>query len=190
VGIATSCKEDIGKVCASQKSQHGGGAVLKCLSENHDSLTSSDCQFEVARSTKMALFQYRKGAAMTRSCDADGESLCPDSFPNEPGANSLKKTGECLISSVEKIASPVCKKLVGIASAHEESEDTFEASLAQVTLTRISTLSRGAAGCDGTLFASSAGSHSYRCGVNADLAAEQDFQDGHSGHVCQEEPAG
>ena len=80
----------------------------------------------------MALFQYRKGSAMTRSCDTDGASLCADSFPEEPGTNSLKKTGECLIAAVEKIASPVCKKIVGIASTHEESEDTFEASLAQV----------------------------------------------------------
>jgi hypothetical protein len=48
VGIATSCKADVTKMCAAQKNQHGGGGVLKCLSENHDALSSSDCQFEVS----------------------------------------------------------------------------------------------------------------------------------------------
>ena len=69
---------------------------------------------------------------MTKECDADGAALCAESFPTAAGSNSFKKLGVCLTENVAKIASPTCKKLVGIASAHEESEDTFEASLAQV----------------------------------------------------------
>eukprot|EP00959_Pyramimonas_sp_CCMP1952_P208635 4364416-Pyramimonas_sp.AAC.2 len=117
-GVAESCKEDVDKVCAAAKNQHGGGMVLKCLAENHDSLSSSDCQSETARATKMALWQYRKtitrlpkisrmlpalipaecismpiaqGAATTEECDEDAQTLCPADFP--VGGVTLKNLG-------------------------------------------------------------------------------------------------
>jgi len=130
-GVAEKCKEDVNKVCAAAKNSHGGGMVLKCLAENHDSLSSSDCQGEVARSTKMALWQYRKGAAMTEECDEDAQTLCPADFP--VGGVTLKKLGLCLAEKRGNITSPVCKKLVEIAGTHEDNSE-FEKQLAAVTI--------------------------------------------------------
>jgi len=130
-GVAEKCEADVDKVCAAAKGQHGGGMVLKCLAENHDSLASSDCQGEVARATKMALWQYRKGAATTEECDEDAQTLCPADFP--VGGVTLKNLGKCLTEKTSNITSAVCKKLVEIAGTHEESEE-FEKQLAAVTI--------------------------------------------------------
>eukprot|EP00238_Polyblepharides_amylifera_P013095 CAMPEP_0196572234 /NCGR_PEP_ID=MMETSP1081-20130531/2305_1 /TAXON_ID=36882 /ORGANISM="Pyramimonas amylifera, Strain CCMP720" /LENGTH=880 /DNA_ID=CAMNT_0041889479 /DNA_START=135 /DNA_END=2777 /DNA_ORIENTATION=+ len=131
-GVAHSCKGDVDKVCAKAKVEHGGAGVLKCLAENHDSLASSDCQNEVARATKMALWQYRKGAAMTEECDEDAQTLCPEVYPSD-GSSVLKKIGNCLTEKVATITSGACKKMVEISITQEESAD-FEKSLASVTI--------------------------------------------------------
>lgn len=131
-GVAKKCKQDVAKVCAEAKDMpESSGAVLKCLSENHDSLGSSDCQSEVARATKMALWQYKKGAGMTSECDEDAETLCPNLFPHS--GQSFKKLGKCLTKKVANITSAGCKKLVDMtASTNADAE--FNAALAKLTI--------------------------------------------------------
>jgi len=131
-GVSKQCKQDVKKVCASAMSKHGGGEVLKCLAQNHDSLSSSDCQTEVARATKMALWQYRKGAAMTEECDEDAQTLCAGDFPDGSSV-ATKKLGQCMTEKSSTITNAVCKKLVEISASHEENAD-FEKALASVSI--------------------------------------------------------
>ena len=42
-----------------------------------DSISAADCQTEVARATKMAFWQYSKGAPITAECDEDAQTLLP-----------------------------------------------------------------------------------------------------------------
>lgn len=109
-GVSKQCKQDVKKVCASAMSKHGGGEVLKCLAQNHDSLSSSDCQTEVARATKMALWQYRKGAAMTEECDEDAQTLCAGDFPDGSSV-ATKKLGQCQMYLQQCLCSPVASDL-------------------------------------------------------------------------------
>ena len=43
---------------------HGHAEVLKCLVKNYKSLNDS-CQIEMSRAVRMALWEYKKGTALT-----------------------------------------------------------------------------------------------------------------------------
>lgn len=131
-GVAKKCSADVDKICAAAKAKNDDtGAVLKCLSENHDSISAADCQTEVARATKMAFWQYSKGAPITAECDEDAQTLCPAKFPT--AGQSFKRLGKCITSKAENVTNPACKKLLDISKSTEDDAE-FNAMLAKVTI--------------------------------------------------------
>uniref|UniRef100_A0A061QLM5 Golgi apparatus protein 1 n=1 Tax=Tetraselmis sp. GSL018 TaxID=582737 RepID=A0A061QLM5_9CHLO len=82
-GVSRKCKDDIDNgACTDAKRVANGenAAVLKCLVEKFD-LLPNDCQGEVARSTRTALWAYHEEHPLTSACDADVDRLCLDGKP-------------------------------------------------------------------------------------------------------------
>ena len=52
-----------------QGKAHGHAEVLKCLVRNYKGLNET-CQTEMSRAVRMALWEYRKGMALTGLCSA------------------------------------------------------------------------------------------------------------------------
>jgi Golgi apparatus protein 1 len=96
-----------------QGSGHGKAAVLKCLVEKHDAISESQCASEISRATRMAIWQYRKGVALTQSCDADVDKFCSGISVSTVGA-----IGRCLAKQVTDNAALTenCKKMVMLAA--------------------------------------------------------------------------
>jgi len=124
-GVAKNCQADVQKLCKDKVGAgHGKGAVLKCLVENHPQVSAGDCSVEVSRAVRMALWQYRKGAAMTLACDADAATCIGK------GAGSVGIIGRCLskkLANNEEMTDG-CKALVTIA-APKDSKDIFDGAL-------------------------------------------------------------
>ena len=57
-----------------QGQAHGNAEVLKCLVKTYSKLAEG-CQREMSRAVRMALWEYKKGAALTGWCDADVEAI-------------------------------------------------------------------------------------------------------------------
>lgn len=124
-GVAKNCQADVQKLCKDKVGAgHGKGAVLKCLVENHPQISAGDCAVEVSRAVRMALWQYRKGAAMTMACDADA-ATCTGKGPGAVGI-----IGRCLSKKLanNEEMSDGCKNLVTIA-APKDSKDIFDGAL-------------------------------------------------------------
>lgn len=76
-GVFTNCEGDVDVYCKEAKSKlRGNATVLKCLVENFKSLQDS-CQIEMSRAVRIALWDYKPGAALTAACDVDVETVCP-----------------------------------------------------------------------------------------------------------------
>lgn len=59
---------------ALQGQAHGNAEVLKCLVKTYNKLAEG-CQREMSRAVRMALWEYKKGAALTGWCDADVDAI-------------------------------------------------------------------------------------------------------------------
>lgn len=122
-GVRSACKTTVDKLCSSVKgSGHGKAAVLKCLVEKHAAIAESQCANEISRATRMAIWQYRKGAALTQTCDADVDKLCKGVSTSTVGA-----MGRCLAKQVTDNAdlSAPCKKMVMLA-APKDAKSLFD----------------------------------------------------------------
>jgi len=125
-GIKKSCQKVVNKLCAEAKSPgHGKAAVLKCLVAKHDQMAAMGnvaCSNEVSRAVRMALWNYRKGAALTTACDIDVTSSCPDADEREIGSY-----GRCLARLVaeDKPMSDSCHMIVNIA-APKDAKQMFD----------------------------------------------------------------
>uniref|UniRef100_A0A7S0YM23 Golgi apparatus protein 1 n=1 Tax=Polytomella parva TaxID=51329 RepID=A0A7S0YM23_9CHLO len=77
LGVASKCAADVEDKCKAAKAKlRGTAAVLKCLVESFNEL-KEDCQTEISRAVRMALWNYSPAAPLTAICDADVESFCP-----------------------------------------------------------------------------------------------------------------
>lgn len=77
VGVLTNCETDVDVYCKDAKTKlRGNATVLKCLVDNFKSL-AEQCQSEMSRAVRLALWDYKPGAALTTTCDADVEAQCP-----------------------------------------------------------------------------------------------------------------
>ena len=77
VGVLTNCGPDIDKLCAEAKTKlRGTASVLKCLAEKFSD-TQENCQNEMSRAVRFALWDYSEEAPLTAVCDADVKSICP-----------------------------------------------------------------------------------------------------------------
>jgi len=113
-GVRSACKSTVDRLCSSVKgSGHGKAAVLKCLVEKHDAISESQCASEISRATRMAIWQYRKGVALTQTCDADVDKFCSGVSISTVGA-----VGRCLAKQVTDNAALTegCKKMVMLAA--------------------------------------------------------------------------
>lgn len=122
-GVRSACKITVDKLCSSVKgSGHGKAAVLKCLVEKHAAIAESQCANEISRATRMAIWQYRKGAALTQTCDADVDKFCKGVSTSTVGA-----IGRCLAKQVTDNAdlTTTCKKLVMLA-APKDAKSLFD----------------------------------------------------------------
>jgi len=149
-GVAHNCKPDVEKLCSDKKgSGHGKGAVLKCLVEKYNQVSEGNCATEVSRAVRMALWQYRKGAAMTAVCDDDAAQCQPQAGKT---LRSVGVVGRCLSKKLADGAalSDGCKSVVNIAAPKDPSE-MFSGALAGVSiLEKVAALERSA-GMKGTL---------------------------------------
>eukprot|EP00854_Cymbomonas_tetramitiformis_P013737 gene13737-16236_t len=129
-GVAHNCKKDVESICRSEKGGHAG-AVLKCLAENHAMLGKPECSYEVSRAARMALWQYRKGAAMTQVCDDDVSAFCTK-LPSGKTIRSVGVVGNCLSANLLNLTVG-CKKLVDIAAPADVAKE-FNSGFASISL--------------------------------------------------------
>ena len=137
-GVKSSCAAEVDSLCAAAKNGgHGKAPVLKCLAASLPSMANKACQAEVGRALRMALWQYRPGAALTDVCDADVASRCPDEHANV----AVGSVGRCLARILANasaagvpagIAEP-CAKLVSFAVPRDP-KDMFDAELSSAAL--------------------------------------------------------
>lgn len=77
IAVLTNCEADVDHYCAEAKTKlRGNATVLKCLVENFKSL-AEQCQTEMSRAVRLALWDYTPGAALTMTCDDDVDAICP-----------------------------------------------------------------------------------------------------------------
>ena len=77
IGVFTNCASDVESYCKDAKTKlRGNATVLKCLVENFRQL-AEQCQTEMSRAVRLALWDYKPGAALTATCDKDVETQCP-----------------------------------------------------------------------------------------------------------------
>ncbi|KAK9820440.1 hypothetical protein WJX72_010380 [[Myrmecia] bisecta] len=119
-GVSSACKADVDQRCAAEKGKaHGNAEVLKCLVNNFSSI-SEGCQREMSRAVRMALWEYKKGGALTGMCDADVGSICGKATknPKNRGIWSIGAVGRCLSRQLaeDKPLEPACRTLVAVAA--------------------------------------------------------------------------
>ena len=79
-----------------QGKAHGHAEVLKCLVRNYKGLNET-CQTEMSRAVRMALWEYRKGMALTGLCSALLSDIC---FYLNPVFVGLSSEGRFLLHIV------------------------------------------------------------------------------------------
>eukprot|EP00242_Pyramimonas_sp_CCMP2087_P000757 CAMPEP_0198232122 /NCGR_PEP_ID=MMETSP1445-20131203/115560_1 /TAXON_ID=36898 /ORGANISM="Pyramimonas sp., Strain CCMP2087" /LENGTH=884 /DNA_ID=CAMNT_0043912773 /DNA_START=630 /DNA_END=3284 /DNA_ORIENTATION=- len=151
-GVAKNCKVDTKALCGEKLGVgHGKGAVLKCLVEHHNQISDGNCANEVSRAVRMALWQYRKGSAMTAACDEDAASCQP---PSGKTLKSVGVVGRCLSKKVaedQKLV-PGCKAIVSIA-APKDAKQLFDGTLAGLSVLEKITSLEKSIGMKGTMVA-------------------------------------
>ncbi len=76
-GVFTTCASDVDTFCADARNKlRGNATVLKCLVENFR-MISEACQSEMSRAVRLALWDYKPGAALTGVCDNNVAEYCP-----------------------------------------------------------------------------------------------------------------
>jgi len=155
-GVSRKCKQEIDTgMCKDAKAAADGenAAVLKCLVQNFDDV-SSDCQGEVARNTRTALWAYREEHPFTTACDADVDKLCLNGKP--VSFYTYGTIGRCLAKAVTNATEAgkppplgeACGQLVKVGSP----TDTRQAFTTDLTMAGIARRVEGLVGLQkGTL---------------------------------------
>ncbi|GFH19709.1 uncharacterized protein HaLaN_16706 [Haematococcus lacustris] len=119
VGVATNCASDVEQFCADARNKlRGNATVLKCLVTNFRSLTDQ-CQTEMSRAVRLALWDYTPGAALTAACDNDVATQCPRGARSKAGAVfTIGVVGRCLSKTLVegKPLEPKCRDMVLVAA--------------------------------------------------------------------------
>ncbi|KAG2435442.1 hypothetical protein HYH02_011942 [Chlamydomonas schloesseri] len=128
IGVFSNCEGDVDMYCKEAKSKlRGNATVLKCLVDNFKSL-AEQCQSEMSRAVRLALWDYKPGAALTTACDADVEEQCPRGVRSRAGAIfTIGAVGRCLSKSLvegKRLASK-CRALV-LAAAPKDARVYFD----------------------------------------------------------------
>lgn len=131
-GVRSNCATEVDTLCADVKGDgHGKAAVLKCLANALPVMSDAACQNEIGRALRMALWQYRSGAALTDVCDPDVEQFCA----TEQQKKAIGAVGRCLAKAAadNKALSEGCKKVVMFA-VPKDPKDQFDSSLGAAAL--------------------------------------------------------
>ncbi|GLI60743.1 hypothetical protein VaNZ11_002971 [Volvox africanus] len=143
IGVFTNCEADVDTYCKEAKTKlRGNATVLKCLVDNFKSL-AEQCQTEMSRAVRLALWDYKPGAALTTACDADVEAQCPRGSRSRSGAVfTIGAVGRCLSKTLVegKRLDNKCRALVLVAAPkdarvyfdHPESTSALIQKIAQV----------------------------------------------------------
>lgn len=119
IGVFSNCADDVETYCKDAKSKlRGNATVLKCLVENFRQI-SEQCQTEMSRAVRLALWDYKAGAALTATCDSDVEKLCPKGARSKSGSMfTIGVVGRCLSKSLVegKFLQSKCRDLVLVAA--------------------------------------------------------------------------
>eukprot|EP00195_Chlamydomonas_chlamydogama_P004977 CAMPEP_0202901334 /NCGR_PEP_ID=MMETSP1392-20130828/14194_1 /ASSEMBLY_ACC=CAM_ASM_000868 /TAXON_ID=225041 /ORGANISM="Chlamydomonas chlamydogama, Strain SAG 11-48b" /LENGTH=885 /DNA_ID=CAMNT_0049587883 /DNA_START=46 /DNA_END=2703 /DNA_ORIENTATION=- len=119
VGVFTNCQSDVEAFCKEAKTKlRGNATVLKCLVENFRQITEQ-CQTEMSRAVRLALWDYKPGAALTAACDKDVDTNCPRGSRSKSGAVfTIGVVGRCLSKSLVegKRLESRCRDLVLVAA--------------------------------------------------------------------------
>eukprot|EP00884_Botryococcus_braunii_P009912 jgi/Botrbrau1/18922/Bobra.177_2s0076.1 len=125
-GIATKCESDVNNICASEKSKaHGNATVLKCLVAKYKEIADEQCMQELSRAVRMALWDFKKGAALTGVCDVDVDKVCQKKeAAAKKAAFNIGYIGKCLSRqlALNKPMQPSCRALVIVAAPREIKE--------------------------------------------------------------------
>ncbi|KAI8477290.1 MAG: hypothetical protein J3K34DRAFT_398918 [Monoraphidium minutum] len=153
VGVQQACAPHIDALCAEAKTKlRGNAAVLKCLVHGFGE-TSDECQAEMSRLVRFALWDYASGSPLTSVCDGDVDQFCPTNTANRPGGVfTIGAAGHCLSKALAEGGglSPDCRELV-LAAAPKESRAYLQYPEATNQLVqRVADLQR-AAGLEGVL---------------------------------------
>lgn len=119
IGVFSSCGDDVETYCKDARSKlRGNATVLKCLVENFRQI-SEQCQTEMSRAVRLALWDYKAGAALTAACDNDVGKLCPKGSRSKTGAVfTIGVVGRCLSKTLVegKSLQSKCRDLVLVAA--------------------------------------------------------------------------
>ena len=108
------CKE------AKSKADGDNAAVLKCLTKNFKDL-EGNCQGEVSRAVRMAIWSFQPGMKLTEACDSTVAEHC-----SLPGPKKWGMVGKCLKSNLEQIEAKTpaeCKALLEIGLPRDARQD-------------------------------------------------------------------
>jgi len=137
-GLASTCAPEIEDHCQAEQGQaHNQGKVLKCLlrmQSKKKPLLSDECDDEVSRAARMALWEYTPGAALTKCCDHDVEGYCALE-QHKRVVYSIGHVGKCLATQLaagHSLASE-CQQLI-LAAAPQDSRALINAKSAQKML--------------------------------------------------------
>lgn len=125
--LRESCKADIDKNCAAEKQMaHGNAVVLRCLTRNVQSGNlADDCEQEVSRSVRMALWSWHEGQALTSACDSDVRKYCDMENIQKVSRFGIGKVNRCLAREMA-VGSPLdsdCRQLVLAATPEDVKKD-------------------------------------------------------------------
>ncbi|MEW5310424.1 MAG: hypothetical protein WDW38_002223 [Sanguina aurantia] len=119
IGVFTNCATDVDVYCKEARSKlRGNATVLKCLVENFRVL-ADQCQTEMSRAVRLALWDYKPGAALTASCDKDVQATCPKGSKSRSAAVfTIGVVGRCLSKSMVEGRSleSKCRNMVLVAA--------------------------------------------------------------------------
>ncbi|BDA41257.1 probable Golgi apparatus protein 1 [Coccomyxa sp. Obi] len=138
-GVAEACEPDVVTYCSAEKGlAHGNAEVLKCLVKAYSKLADT-CQREMSRAVRMALWEYKKGAALTGVCDADVAEIpsCQTAVanPKNRGIWSIGAVGRCLSRQLaeNKALTLDCRSLV-IVAAPKDAQAMFDSSMSAAAI--------------------------------------------------------
>lgn len=135
-GIASQCEADVEQVCSLEKGQaHGETQVIACLVTNYQ-IVGADCQREVSRAVRMALWEYRPQLALTKPCDEDVQQYCKQALTGpKAGVWGIGAAGRCLSKTLAQgqYMAQGCKSLV-VAAAPKEAQALFMSDMTKTAM--------------------------------------------------------
>ena len=93
-----ACNSDIESLCEGSCPEQltaCGGKVLRCLRDNLDNITGSECRKEVFYFVKMEVSDYRNDIALAEACREDVEEYCRYTEPGEGRVLECLRMNRC-----------------------------------------------------------------------------------------------